>query len=114
MTAPRSLEYFGTIAFDGAFMRELIFLGWFDVRDGVVTRHPSGDLELGLWMQFVPASFRHAVEQLVREIAPDYLRRKADARLLDVFIGRLQSEIFDRVAPVLPGEAATVGPRVGR
>lgn len=109
-----SLRYFGTIAFGGLFMREHIFFGSL-VRHPVTgdpVRMPSGDLQLGVWMQFVPESYRPGVTAIVGEIGPDFLRKKVSDAMLHAFIGRLQSEIFARLEPVFPGETAILYPKI--
>lgn len=94
----RSLEHFGTIAFDAAHMRSLIGYGEI-VTDGAgrywiePAQNPTV-LQFGIWLETVPYVYRSQAYDIVRNLRAEFIHRKADARTLDAYIRAILEKVY--------------------
>ena len=99
----KSLERFGTIAFDRQVIR--LNIGYYalvDV-DGQVRKVASpGSLNLFPWLDMVPPTYREEARQCAQTIAERFYKKKATPATLAAFADQLSALIFASVAPREP------------
>jgi hypothetical protein len=100
----KSLERFGTIAFDPRFIE--LHIGFYSLRideDGRTRKIASpNSLNLYPWLDFVPAPYLEEVQQCAQTIADRFHNKRATRQMAKLFAAELSAIIFASVAPRTP------------